>query len=70
MRRGPVTRAVVLVAAVVLIAPLVAGCRLGPDYQPPEMELPQMWRQVAPAGESSANVAWWDLFQDSALRQL
>ena len=70
MRRGPVTRAVVLAAAVVLIAPLVAGCRLGPDYQPPEMELPQMWRQVAPAGESSANVAWWDLFQDSALRQL
>jgi multidrug efflux system outer membrane protein len=70
MRRGPAARAIAAATALVLAGPLLQGCRLGPDYQPPEMELPQMWRQVAPAGESAANVAWWDLFQDSALRQL
>ena len=70
MRGGPAVRAMLLAAAIVVAAPVLQGCRLGPDYQPPEMELPQMWRQAAPAGESGANVAWWDLFQDESLRHL
>jgi multidrug efflux system outer membrane protein len=70
MRRVPVLRATLLAIAVIAVAPLLQGCRLGPDYKQPEMTLPQMWRQVAPAGESGANVAWWNLFQDNALRDL
>jgi multidrug efflux system outer membrane protein len=57
------------VAAVALAAAL-SGCRLGPDYHPPEMALPQMWRQPAPSGPTAADVAWWDLFQDPVLRDL
>src|SRR5262245_17060389 len=73
MRRGPASRrfaAAAALATAVCAAPLLTGCRLGPDYKQPEMELPQMWRQPAAAGESGANVAWWDLYQDPVLRDL
>ncbi len=47
------------------------GCRLGPDYHPPDMTLPPEWRQPAPAEpQSTADLAWWDLFQDETLREL
>ena len=49
---------------------LMSACHLGPDYHPPEMAPPQAWRQPAPAGESAANLPWWDLFQDEVLRDL
>ena len=57
-----------LVATLLLGA---AGCRLGPDYHPPDMTLPPTWRQPAPPGpESGGDLAWWDLFQDGTLRTL
>ena len=60
-----------LVAAAALPAALtLGGCRLGPDYEQPEMNLPQMWRQEAPQGATGADIAWWDLFQDETLREL
>jgi len=59
----------VFVLAALLPAAL-AGCRLGPDYQQPEMTLPQMWRQQAPQGQTASDTAWWDLFQDEVLRDL
>jgi multidrug efflux system outer membrane protein len=57
-------------AAILLIVPLVQACRLGPDYHPPEMTMPQMWRQVSPGGPSGGDVAWWELFQDPVLQGL
>jgi multidrug efflux system outer membrane protein len=66
MRRRPASRLIVAAATTALMS----ACALGPDYHQPEMDLPQMWRQPAPEGVSTANLPWWDLFQDEVLREL
>jgi multidrug efflux system outer membrane protein len=54
-----------------LLAPMVlGGCKLGPDYVQPPVPQPETYRQPTPSGESIANVAWWDLFQDPVLQDL
>jgi len=58
-----------------LLAFLVAGCAVGPDYQRPEVETPAAWRYGAalPANENPddlANLAWWTLLQDPVLDTL
>ncbi len=54
------------------LAVLVAGCAVGPNYERPAIETPELVRgDVGPAeAESLANLAWWDVFQDSLLRAL
>lgn len=47
---------------------LLGGCTLGPDYQRPEVPVPEGWRDVDEARqESLADMSWWDLFQDPDL---
>jgi multidrug efflux system outer membrane protein len=48
----------------------VGACKQGPDFQPPETPSPVDYRGAAPAGESVANVPWWELYQDPALQSL
>jgi multidrug efflux system outer membrane protein len=50
----------------------VTGCSLGPLYQRPEISPPQTYRsQVnAPEATSFADLPWWEIFQDDALREL
>lgn len=48
----------------------LAGCALGPDYERPEIETPATYVQPVEEGESFANTAWWDLFQDPQLQTL
>ncbi|HLF97194.1 MAG TPA: efflux transporter outer membrane subunit [Methylococcaceae bacterium] len=48
---------------------LVAGCAVGPDYQPPQIKVPEHWAEshaVAAAGEA----AWWKTFGDPLLEKL
>jgi len=56
----------------VLIAVLTAagGCALGPDYARPDLDSPDAYRQPSPAGESIANLGWWQQYQDPQLRAL
>ena len=57
--------------ALILVSILaVGGCTLTPDYERPELDVPQDFVQSDPAGESIANIEWWDLFQDEQLQQL
>lgn len=53
--------------AVVLLASLLGACTLTPDYERPELDIPDEYGQEAPSGESIANLDWWDLFQDEQL---
>lgn len=50
-----------------LTALLVSGCALTPDYSRPELGEPTEFRQPVDAGESMANVDWFDIFADPAL---
>ena len=54
----------------VLFLPLVVSCTLTPDYERPELDVPQQYTGPAPGGESVANLDWWDLFQDQQLQLL
>ena len=56
-------------AALTALAGLT-GCKQGPDYVRPPVPHAETYRQATPAGESVANVAWWDLFQDPVLQDL
>jgi hypothetical protein len=49
---------------------LAAGCAVGPDYERPEVDLPEDWR--VPAGEAGelANTRWWTQFSDPVLDEL
>lgn len=50
---------------------LASACTLGPDYQRPELDVPEGWRQMDTAEqESLANTPWWKLFQDPELLRL
>ena len=55
------------------VLPLVAalaGCALTPDYQRPELDVPSIYDEHVSAGESVANLPWWELFQDAVLDEL
>lgn len=57
--------------AVLLVGVLLGGCALGPNYRRPEIASPAVYRGQAEAEpESLADLAWWDLFEDAALRDL
>lgn len=49
---------------------LLSGCLLGPDWVVPEVPVPDGFAGDAPAGESIANVPWWELFGDETLKEL
>lgn len=54
--------------ALLAAALLVGGCKVGPDYARPELDVPEGWRQVEAAEQDSlANTPWWQLFDDPAL---
>ncbi len=55
----------------VLASLCVVGCKVGPDYEAPEVALPEGWRELGAAqGESLANVPWWELYPDPVLHDL
>lgn len=58
------------------LAPLVmmmASCAMGPDYERPTLPTPESFRMAGTegqAGESMANLPWWELLQDETLHKL
>ena len=53
-----------------LLIYLLSGCKLGPDYQRPELDLPEDFAQSDDTGSSLANVEWWQVFDDPQLVEL
>ena len=54
----------------VALLPLVVSCTLTPDYERPELDVPDEYLEPAPGGETVANLGWWELFQDEQLQLL
>lgn len=48
----------------------LAACAVGPDYKRPPVVTPAEWRSQAEGAGSLADLGWWELFQDPALRDL
>jgi len=58
-----------------LIASLLAGCAVGPDYHRPSADVPPAWQPEAPwqaaaPKDSALKGNWWELFQDPQLNPL
>jgi multidrug efflux system outer membrane protein len=62
------------IAAVCLIAVLLTGCTVGPNYSRPKINVPSSYRgqmQAPKANVSSlGDEKWWQVFQDPVLQQL
>ncbi len=59
-----------VVALAVLWLGMVPGCTVGPDYTPPETEMPDAWNQELTRGlaEGEANLeTWWTTLNDPVL---
>jgi multidrug efflux system outer membrane protein len=51
----------------------LAGCMVGPDYQPPETPMPEAWDQELPDGVETGEAdlaTWWESFGDPMLSEL
>ena len=59
-------------ALVSVVAFLIGGCTVGPNYSRPTITVPDNHRGApeAPQAESLADIPWWELFNDPVLQQL
>ena len=55
---------------VALIVMGVVGCKVGPNYERPDIDTPAAWRIEYPAAADVANTKWWEQFGDPALNDL
>lgn len=61
----------VLTTAAFALAPLLAGCDLGPDYRRPALDVPATYRDATGGGTPSwPSGTWWQGFRSPALDQL
>ena len=54
---------------------LLAGCAVGPDYQPPQAQTPTSWRDLPSQAASrpqpgAPSASWWKSFNDPQLNSL
>jgi multidrug efflux system outer membrane protein len=58
--------------ALIVLAALALGCRLGPNYKRPELNSPSQYRFVEGPDEAAslADEAFWQVFDDPALQDL
>ena len=54
----------------VLLATVIAGCTIGPDYQRPPVDAPDAWRVDYSTAVDVANTRWWEQFGDPVLNEL
>jgi multidrug efflux system outer membrane protein len=65
MRKSP--------AVLSLIAILLTGCTMGPNYHRPPIQTPDAFRSPTPVGPDPASLAdlkWWEVFKDEQLQEL
>ena len=60
-------------AFVAVVALLVSGCMVGPDYSRPPVLIPDNYRGVVGAAKLQspfADLPWFDVFRDPVLQEL
>jgi multidrug efflux system outer membrane protein len=65
-----------LVAAGLLALNVISGCKLGPDYRRPKVQIPDVYHGPGESQDPQAQAAsfadlpWWEVFQDPVLQDL
>lgn len=50
---------------------LLFGCKLGPPYSTPEVEIPEKWKTEQTCNQQTSCLEnWWEIFQDDTLNDL
>lgn len=57
-----------LAAGAAMTLALLAGCKVGPEYERPSADVNDTWH--APTGTSPVDVSWWEKFDDPVLTSL
>ena len=52
------------------LALLLLGCEVGPDYQKPDMPMPDAWKSGEGSAQAAIEQEWWKNFNDPVLSQL
>jgi outer membrane protein, multidrug efflux system len=47
-----------------------SGCMVGPDYQRPQIDVPQTWRVEDKNVQAVSNTSWWEQYNDPVLNEL
>jgi multidrug efflux system outer membrane protein len=53
-----------------LLALVLSGCMMGPDYRRPDVETPGAWRFEEKEAREISNISWWEQFNDPVLNEL
>ena len=56
------------IAACLVLA--LGGCAVGPDYERPELDMPETWRVMPDEAVELANAGWWTQLGDPVLDEL
>lgn len=48
----------------------LAGCTMGPNFQKPDVQLPEKFRFADAQADAAVDLKWWELFDDPALNLL
>lgn len=60
-----------IVLSIIVITLLgLSACKVGPNYQRPEVNVPEYFRYDSLRNDSAYNLSWFDLFQDEELQNL
>jgi multidrug efflux system outer membrane protein len=51
-------------------AVFIGGCMVGPDYQRPQVDVPQTWRVEDKSAQAITNTSWWEQYNDPVLNDL
>ena len=62
-------KAIIILSVLSLIIYL-AGCKVGPDYEQPQLDSPEAFRFDNELTDTIINLQWWELFQDPVLDTL
>lgn len=56
--------------SVLVGAAIISGCLVGPDYERPEVQMPDVWRVESESAAELINARWWHGFGDPVLDDL
>ena len=51
----------------ILLAFIISGCMMGPDYRRPTVKSPDVWRFEEKKAREISNTVWWEQFNDPSL---